>query len=98
MANLPQKLPLDQMQTRWASQLNPVVSNPIVNGLLLPNIKLTNGSNAINHMLGQKLQGWFLVGINGVASIYDNQANNQHPELTLALVSNADVTISLWVF
>lgn len=95
---LPQKLPLDQMQTTWATALNPVVANPLVQGQLLTNITLANGNSVINHKLGRKLQGWFVVGINGPATIYDTQAGNQMPELTLNLISNATCTVALWVF
>jgi hypothetical protein len=98
MSNLPQKLPLDMLQTKWASQLNPVLNNPLVAGLLLENIALINGTTIINHKLGRKLQGWLIVGINAAATVYDNQATNQNPQLTLSLTSNAAAIVSLWCF
>ena len=98
MATLPQQLDWNMAQNRWASILNPVISSPIVNGLLLTNVSLINGTTVINHKLGRKLQGWILVGINGAATIYDNQASNQMTDLTLSLTSDADVICSIWVF
>jgi len=98
MANLPLRLPIEQMQVKWSSQLNPVISNPVINGLQLTNIKLTTGNNSVNHLLGRDLQGWIIVGINGISDIYDTQATNQLPKLTLNLVSSADVIVSLWVY
>lgn len=98
MRKLVQQLTLDQMQNLWASALNPILSSPIVNGRQIDDIKLTIGSNTINHKLGRKLQGWITVRINGIAEIYDTQATNQMPELTLTLVSDADVTASMWVY
>lgn len=98
MAQLAQKLTLDQMQTKWASQLNPVISCPLVQGRLIQGQKLINGVTVVNHGLGRDLIGWFLVGINAAATIYDNQASNSTPDLTLSLTSNAAVTCSLWVF
>jgi len=95
---LPQKLPLDMMQTSWAQQLNPIIACPLLNGRLMTDIALVNGVTVVNHKLGRKLVGWQLTGINGPAVIYDNQATNQIPELTLSLTSNAAVTVSLWVF
>lgn len=95
---LPQGLTLDQTQNTWATALDPVISNPLVKGNLLLNQKLVTGSNVINHKLGRKLIGWFVIGKNGVADIYDTQASNQLPQLTLNLTSSADVTASLWVF
>lgn len=94
---LPKQLSWDMAQTQWAQQLDPVVSNPLVQGRLLTT-SLVNGTTIVNHKLGRKLQGWFIVGINGIASIYDNQATNQTPQLTLSLTSNAAVSCSIWVF
>jgi len=95
---LPQKLDLAKMQTTWAQQLNPVISNELLQGQLLTNISLINGNNVVNHKLGRKLIGWFIVGINAPATIYDTQSTNQSPQLTLDLVSSADCLCNMWVF
>ena len=54
---LPQRLTLPLMQTQWASQIDPVLTNELVQGQLLQNITLTAGANVINHKLGRKLAG-----------------------------------------
>lgn len=96
--SLPQKLDLPKMQTTWAQALNPIISNEILQGQLLTQENLINGTTIVNHRLGRKLIGWFVVGITGAATIYDNQAANQTPQLTLSLTSNAAVTANIWVF
>ena len=96
--NLPQSIPWPVANQRWASILNPVIANPITQGNLLKDVSLSNGTTIVNHKLGKDLSGWFVVGINGVATIYDNQASNQTPNLTLSLTSNAAVIVNLWVF
>jgi hypothetical protein len=98
MASLPQQLDWNMAQNRWASILNPVVNSPIINGHMLSNIALANGTTVINHLLGRKLNGWIIVGIDGAATVYDNQATNQLQDLTLSLTSNAAVTAQIWVF
>ncbi len=95
MARLPQKLSLDMMQTKWATELNPIISNEIVNGLLLSNITITTGVNVINHLLGRKQIGWYITDINAAAQIYRSQPLNN---LQLTLTSDADCVASLWVF
>lgn len=95
---LPQRQNLTQMQQQWAAILNPLISNEITQGQLLQNQVLVNGKTVINHRLGRPLIGWFIVGINAAANIYDSQANNQTPTLTLILNSNAACTVNLWVF
>jgi hypothetical protein len=61
-------------------------------------VALANGTTVVNHLLGRKLIGWRIIGINGAATIYDQQASNQTPALTLVLVSNAAVIANLEVF
>jgi len=103
MATLPQFKTdireLGQMQTTWATQLNPLIKNPANNSSILQSVSLSAGSNTINHKLGRKLQGWALVRQRGVAaSVYDNQDSNQYPDLTLILVSSAPVVVDILVF
>lgn len=97
-ARLPQKQTWDMAQTTWANAINPVLASPIVQGLLIKDVELINGVTVVNHKLSRKLVGWLIVGINAAATVYDNQANNQTPQLTLSLTSNATATCSLWVF
>lgn len=96
--SLPLKLSWDMAQNRWAGQLNPLLATPITQGFMLSGISLSNGTTIVNHKLGRNLIGWFTVGINGAATIFDNQANNQTPDLTLSLTSNAAVITNIWVF
>lgn len=94
---LPQRLPLEQMQVNWANQLNPVIANLLVQGQLLSNLEITTGSNVINHKLGRKPIGWFVVAPMGPVVLYQ-AAEQLLPNLLLTLTSDADVTLSLWVF
>lgn len=86
---------LSKLQTKWKSILDPVIASPMVGVSVLPNISLANGTNVINHKLGQMQQGWFLVDIQGVATVYRNAPFNA---LTLSLHSSAAVTVSIGVF
>jgi hypothetical protein len=86
------------MQTRWASVLNVLLNNASLQSNILKDVKLIAGNNSINHGLGRNLQGWRVVRINGVASLYDLQAQNAAPNLTLILNSSAPVTVNLEVF
>jgi len=87
-----------QMQTKWAAQLNPIIDNPISQGILLKNQVLVSGANVINHKLGRKLQGWIVTRIRASATLYDTQDANSSPALTLQLTASAGVTVDLYVF
>ena len=89
---------LSLMQTGWAQQLNPVIQNPVTQGLLLKNVFLVAGINNINHLLGRKLQGWIVTRISASFVLYDSQDSNPMPELTLQLFSTAAAKVDLYVF
>lgn len=98
MPKLPQNLQWQDADERWAAIIEPVTSNPANNSLILKNITLINGSNVVNHLLGRPLQGWQIVRLRALATIYDTQDTNQMPQLTLNLVSNAAVVADIMVF
>lgn len=90
---------LHLLQTSWSSQLNPLLSFALNNGLLLKNVVLSTGSNTINHKLGRNLQGWFVTRMrNAFVQIYDTQDSNQMQDKTLTLNSSGSCTIDLIVF
>ena len=98
VSRLPQGLSLDQMQSTWSTILSQTLTCPLIRGNLLSDVALVSGSNIINHKLNRKLTGWILVRIGAAAVIYDTQDTNQMPDKTLSLVSDADATVSIWVF
>lgn len=90
---------LNMMQTRWAAIIEPPLSLPTNNGMILQNVILASGDNTINHLLGRKLQGWYPVRFNGGwAQLYDKQDTNTQSKLTLILNASAGVTVDLFVF
>lgn len=86
---------LSLMQTKWKAQIDPILADPLSDASILTNVSLIDGSNVINHLLGRKQQGWFLVDQQGVASIYRSAPFNN---LTLTLTSSAAVVVSIGVF
>jgi hypothetical protein len=87
------------MQTTWATQINPVLQNPLVSGHLIRNLKLSMGANVINHGLGRNLQGWVVTRLRDApASFYDTQDTNQMPALTLNLNASAAANVDIWCF
>lgn len=83
------------MQTQWATQLDPVISNQIVNGLLIKNVKLINGITVVNHLLGRQMQGWYIVDINANVGVHRSQPMN---DKTLTLTSSGIAVCNLWCF
>lgn len=85
---------LQLWQTKWAAELNPLLGNPIVQGNIVES-DLILGVTVVNHKLGRKPVGWIIVDQDGGASVYRSAPFN---DLTLALTSNAAVTVRILVF
>lgn len=96
--SLSPKLSWDLANPRWASILNPLLANPLVNGRILQDEEVASGRNIINHGLGRKLQGYIVTLNNANVTFYDSQATNQMPDLTLILNASGAATINLYVF
>ena len=84
------------MQKQWSSELNPLLANTLTQGAFLNNITLiANVPLTFNHYLGKQMQGWYVTDNTAFAQIKRTAPlNNQ----TLTLESNANTTLSLWVF
>lgn len=93
--SLPQRLPYDQMQIKWASEIDPILRNQLLQGILLQNVPIVSGVNVINHKLGRNQVGYIITDINAAATIYRSQPLNN---LTLTLTSDAACVVSLWCF
>ena len=92
------KLPYNLMIAQWSQELNPLLASPLADAVLLSGIPLQAGNNTINHMLGQKLQGYMVVLNSAAATFYDGQNTNPTPTLTLVLNASVATTVSLIVF
>ncbi len=90
------KLPWELAQTKWASDINPILGLPILAGNQINSVSLTaNVPKAINHLLQRLPQGWFLVDINANATVWRSAL---WTNTTLTLESSANVTISVYVY
>ena len=96
--HLPRGLTLDQMSTKWAAIIDPLLSNPSLDSVILTNVSLAFGNNTINHLLGRKLIGWRIIRQRSSGIIWDNQDNNPAPDKTLILSTNTSVTVDVEVF
>lgn len=88
---------LSMMQTKWASQLNPLLSNVLNKAYIIKNIKLQTGDNTINHLQDKALNGYIITRMQGsFAQIYE--VPSDMPKKTLILNASAPTTVDLMVF
>lgn len=96
MSLLSPKLPWELAQTKWSATLNPILSIPFLSGNQITAVALfANVPKPINHLLQKMPQGWFLTDNTAQATIWRAANFNS---LTITLESDADTTISFWVF
>jgi len=93
---LPLQLPWTSAQTRWKSELDPVIQSPLWQGNQINSIALVASTPmVINHKLGRMMQGWIIVDKNAAAEVYRTQPFNSQ---TLTLESSANVTVNIWCY
>jgi hypothetical protein len=96
MAQLPKTVDLQQLISKWSSQLNPLLANPLLQGGQISNVVLVASTpQTINHLLGKMQTGWIITDQNAAAEVYRTQPFN---DLTLTLEASANCTVSLWVY
>lgn len=83
------------LQTKWTSELNPVLALPLNSPSILKNISVSTGVNVINHKLGRNPIGYLLIDSNAAITLYRSAAFN---DLTLTLTSSGSAQIALMVF
>jgi len=92
---LPQKLNWEMAQTKWAQELNPLLRNQLIQGVLISNISITTGVNVINNMLSRNQIGFIITDINAPVTLYRSQPLN---DKTLTLTASGPCQISVWCF
>lgn len=96
MSKLPRKLNWELAQTEWAKQLEPILGNPILKGVAISQVQLDAGKEkVIPTGLNRTQQGWIIIDILSNAKVWRTQPFNAN---NLTLQSDADTTISLWVY
>lgn len=79
----------------WAQTLNPILTNPVIQGSALNGISLKASTPlTIAHKLGRLQQGVFITPF-GNAVVWVAQAFNNK---TLTLEASADCVVNLWVY
>ena len=88
----------NRIQDNTKKAVNAASNTPLNQGAILTSIALKSGDNTVDHKLGKKLSGWFIVRLRGAATIYDKQDGNAQSSQTLILNSSAAVTVDIYVF
>jgi hypothetical protein len=95
MAQLPLPVSPGPIWTKWKTLIDTLLGNPLNSVQILEGVELASGNTVINHKLGRLQQGWYLLDVNGAATIYRSAALNSK---TLTLNSSAAVTVNIGVY
>ena len=89
------KLEWSLANPKWSAELNPVITNPLNNVIILKNINLSTGANVINTGLQDVQQGWFIVDINAPITVY---RSSPFSKLTMSLTCSGPAVANIGVF
>jgi hypothetical protein len=88
---------LNQIQDNVQRALQPLVTSPLSDGLILENVSLAVGSNSVTHPLGRAVKGWTTMRVRAAATFYDTQDSNPTPDKTLQITASAAATVDLFL-
>lgn len=87
---------VERMQDSIERVISPIVNVPIINGILVNDIFVSTNPSRIEHKLGRKPLGYFIVKRDANSVVFDLPEVRE--DLFLNLQASANVTVSLWVF
>lgn len=86
---------INQLQQNIITAVQPILNNPLTNGIFLKDITLSSGDNSIDTKLSRDLQGYIITNMTSAyANIYKISSDNR----TLVLNSSGSTTVDLYVF
>jgi len=90
---------LKQVQENVEQTFKQILTNPLINGVLLRDVQLTTGStNLVQHKLGRKALGYIVTKRSANATVFDADSKTVVEQNFLKLSTSANVTVDLWVF
>lgn len=89
---------VNQLQQNISQSVNPIVGNPITQGLFLSTVSLKIGANTINHNLGYPMTGYLIVSLSIASSFSDNLITVPNPQTSFILNSSAATKANIYVF
>ena len=88
-----------QLQDNVERVINPVLTVPLNDGLLITNVEVFSGIGVeVPHRLQRVPVGWFLVSPNADVRVWEDQENNPSRSRILLLRASADAVASIFVF
>lgn len=87
---------VERMQDSIERVISPLINVPISNGILVDTVALTTSPSRVEHKLGRKPLGYFVIKRDASAIVFDLPEIRE--DLFLNLQASANVNVSLWVF
>lgn len=84
------------LQKRLQEFFVPIVTNPLLDGVLLTNVSVGTSPTKVEHKLRRDIQGWIVVRNNTNCTIWEPSRDLSGAFVTLQ--SSAATTVDLWVF
>lgn len=85
------------LQANVADALTPLQNKPILDGILLRSLSVLSGSNTIQHKLGRKIVGYFVVSQTAASGFHDD-IQSTSSKTSFVLTATNPCTLNVWIF
>jgi hypothetical protein len=85
-----------KLQERLQEFFQPLVTNPLLDGVLITGVDVGTTATQIKHNLRREPIGYVIVGLNANATVWE--ASRDLYSAFLTLQASSPVKVSLWVF
>jgi len=85
------------LQANVADALTPLQNKPILDGIFLREVAIVSGSNLIQHKLGRKLVGYFVVSQSAASTFFDD-IQSTTSTTSFSITATSPCKVNLWVF
>lgn len=86
-----------QLQANVGEALTPLQNKPILDGIMLSKLEIVSGSNLVQHKLGRKVVGYFVISQSAASQFYDNIQTNTSAS-SFSITATSPCNVNLWVF
>lgn len=85
------------LQDNVAAALLPIQTKLILDGAFVSGVNLITGNNTVQHKLGRKIIGYFVVSQSAASTFFDDIQSTKSAT-SFVLCSGSPCSVNLWVF
>lgn len=89
---------IDTVQANVSQVVNQMNKIGLTDTTIINGVSVSTSDTVVNHNLGRKHNGWWVVGKNAACDVFESSSNNPSPTTSIILRATSSATISLIFF